>query len=300
MKKTEAKRAYDVVVLGGGPAGMMAAGRAGTLGASVLLLEKNPGLGKKLLISGGGRSNVTNAEFDTAVLLEKYKSHKKFLHSPFSQFTVKDTFNFFESHGMEIKVEEEKRAFPKSNTARSVLHVLEKFMKEGKVEIQTSTEVKSLVQKNDHYIVTTTLGEEISAKKIVMSTGGLSHPETGSTGDGFQWLEKFGADVGRGNAALVPIRTKESWGHKLSGLAFTEARVEIRVDGKLIDNKDGRKTGKILFTHTGLSGPTILNMSKLVGWAIEEGTVTLRIDIFPKEDVGSLDRRLQSLFVLAR
>lgn len=291
MKRQESDQNYDVIVLGGGPAGMMAAGRAGQLGASVLLLEKNPGVGKKLLISGGGRSNFTNAEFDTRALLTKYGGRAKFLHSPFSQFGVKETFEFFESHGMETKVEAEKRAFPKSDSSRSVLAALLNFMQEGHVVIKPDSEVASVTQKDGVYTITETGGASYVTTKIIMSTGGTSHPETGSTGDGFRWLKSLGAPVKKSNAALVPIRTRETWGHKLLGLAFMEARVSLMIDGKIAE----KNTGKILFTHTGLSGPLILNMSKKIGEAIEEGVVTLEIDVFPKEDTGMLDGRLQAL-----
>jgi len=259
---------YDVIVIGGGPAGMMAAGRAAMCGASVLLLEKNSGLGKKLLISGGGRSNFTNAEFDTSVLLKKYGERSKFLHSPFAQFSVKDTFQFFESHGMPTKVEAEKRAFPKSDTARSVLDALVHFMKEGGVVVKTESEVKKVVTHNDTYVVTEK-GGSYSARAIVVNTG---------------------------NASLVPIRTREIWGHALSGLAFAEAKITLLIDGKVKDKKQGVRVGKILFTHTGLSGPAILNMSMNIGEALEQGVVTLTIDIFPKEDLGALDKRLRALF----
>lgn len=291
MKKQENSQNYDVIVIGGGPSGMMAAGRAGQLGSSVLLLEKNSGVGKKLLISGGGRSNFTNAEFETRALLTKFGGRAKFLHSPFSQFGVKETFEFFESHGMETKVGAEKRAFPKSDSSRSVLAALLNFMQEGHVVIKLDSEVASITPKDSAYVVTLTGGTSYVAPNIIMSTGGMSHPETGSTGDGFRWLKDLGATVRKGNAALVPIRTREAWGHKLSGLAFPEARVSLLIDGKIAE----KNTGKILFTHTGLSGPLILNMSKKIGEAIEEGVVTLTIDIFPKEDHGMLDGRLLAL-----
>lgn len=291
MEQQQSKNTHDVIVIGGGPAGMIAAGRAAELGASVLLLEKNPGLGKKLLISGGGRSNVTNAEFDTGALLKKYKERSKFLHSPFAQFAVKETFAFFESHGMEIKIEAEKRAFPKSDSARSVLLALETYMKLGGVTIKTKSEVTGIVKKNDEYAVSLQNGTIYQSRNIVVSSGGMSHPETGSTGEGFKWLARLGHTVAQCSTALVPIATREDWGHKLSGLAFTEAKVTLLVDGK---SKE-KKVGKILFTHVGLSGPLILNMSKLVGESFEEGVVTLTIDLFPKEDRGALDRRLQIL-----
>ena len=291
------KEIYDVVVVGGGPAGMMAAGRAGECGASVLLLEKNPGLGKKLLISGGGRSNITNAEFDTAVLLKKYGARAKFLHSPFSQFGVKETLAFFEALGMETKVEAEKRAFPKSDTARSVLEALQKYMLRSGVTIKTKSEISTIAHGDGVYVLGLADKTSYTAKNIIVSTGGMSHPETGSTGDGFRFLGKLAHTIHKGNSALVPIATREAWGHEISGLAFTEARVSLFVDGKIAD-KATKNTGKILFTHTGLSGPLILNMSKRIGEAIEEGQVTLAIDIFPKEDRGALDRRLQALLQL--
>ena len=282
---------FDVIVLGGGAAGMMAAGRAGANGASVLLLEKNAGLGKKLLISGGGRSNVTNAEFDTGVLLKKYGPRAKFLHSPFAQFSVQDTFDFFTTHGMEIKIEAEKRAFPKSDTARSVLAALERYMAEGGVVIKTKSEVSLLTHLDDLYEVTLKDKMVYHAKNIIVSTGGMSHPETGSTGDGFRLLSALTHTIQKGNSALVPIATHEAWGHSLSGLALPDARVTLCVDGKVVE----KNIGKILFTHTGLSGPLILNQSRRIGEAMEEGVVTLAIDIFPKEDRGTLDRRLQEL-----
>lgn len=291
MEQQQSGTTYDVIVIGGGPAGMMAAGRAAELGASVLLLEKNPGLGKKLLISGGGRSNVTNAEFDTQTLLKKYKDRSKFLHSPFAQFGVKETIAFFETHGMPIKVEEGKRAFPKSDTARSVLEALETYMKHGGVTIRTKSPVQAIAHAGDGFAVTLTGGMTYGARGVVVSSGGMSHPETGSTGEGFGWLAKFGHRVAACSTALVPIATAERWGHKLSGLAFAEAKVSLFVDGKAKD----KKVGKILFTHVGLSGPLILNMSKQIGESFEEGVVTLAVDLFPKEDRGALDRRLQSL-----
>lgn len=291
MKKIHNTTEHDVIVIGGGPAGMIAAGRAGTLGASVLLLEKNPELGRKLLISGGGRSNFTNAEFDTRTLLQKYGTRAKFLHSPFSQFSVKETFVFFESHGMETKIEAEKRAFPKSDSSRSVLAALLRFMQDGHVVIKLDCEVREIIPREGGYTITEKDGTTYHSRKIIVSTGGTSHPETGSTGDGFRWLEKLGVSINKSNAALVPVRTRETWGHKLSGLAFTDVKVSLVIDGKVAE----KKIGKILFTHTGLSGPLILNMSKSVGEAMEEGIVTLAIDLFPKEDRGMLDDRLQVL-----
>src|SRR3990167_1944493 len=142
--KTKPDNIWDVVVIGGGPAGMMAAGRAAELGRSVLLLEKNPTLGKKLLITGGGRCNVTNNKPEVRTMLAKYKGNDQFLFSAFSQFGVQDTLNFFNRRGMATKEESEGRVFPISNNAQSVWDVLTRYMKEGSVEIQASAAVTSL------------------------------------------------------------------------------------------------------------------------------------------------------------
>lgn len=294
MKK-EGITTYDVVVIGGGPAGMMAAGRAAELGARVLLLEKNEKVGKKLLITGGGRCNVTNAEFDNRKLLEKFKGKGKFLFSAFSQFSVEDTLHFFHAHGMPTMVEEGQRVFPKSERAQSVWNTLERYMKDKKVRVLLDSPVSGFATKNGRITsVKLSNGNTISARAYILATGGMSRPETGSTGEGFMWLEKLGHTVRKPDPALVPIRTKEAWAHKLSGLAWSNAKVSIFQNEKLQDTR----TGKILFTHVGLSGPLILNMSKDIGELLKYGAVNMTIDLFPKEDQGALDKRIQEIFRL--
>lgn len=275
----------DVVVIGGGPAGMMAAGRAAELGVRVVLLEKNGILGKKLRITGGGRCNVFHAEFDTHILTEKYGKKGKCLHSVFAQFGVEDTKNFFESRGVPIKVEAEKRAFPVSNSALDIERVMEHYLAENSVKILRNCEVHTL-QKFENTItkVVHSLGE-IEAKKIIIATGGKSHPETGSTGDGFVWLEHLGHTVATPSAALVPLSVHDSWISNLAGISIADTKVTMYCDEK----KEGEKKGKLLFTHTGLSGPLILNMSKRIGELLQSGKTTLSIDFFPTEDLGTLD-----------
>ncbi|MEQ1561341.1 MAG: aminoacetone oxidase family FAD-binding enzyme, partial [Nitrospira sp.] len=172
---------WDVVVIGGGPAGMMTAGRAGSLGKKVLLIEKNESLGKKLLITGGGRCNVTNAEEDLRVLLSKFKDSDKFLFSAFSQFSNKDTLEFFNKRGMETKVEAFGRVFPTSNTAQSVWNVLLEYLKTNNVTVLSNCPVTGL-EKEENKITAVVLKNKrkIKAKSFVLSTGGKSHPETGS------------------------------------------------------------------------------------------------------------------------
>lgn len=284
---------YDVIVIGGGPAGMMAAGRAAELGARVLLLEKNPTLGKKLLITGGGRSNVTNAEFNPHLFLAKFKTAAKFLYSPLTQFVVEDTLRFFDDHGMPTKVEAEKRVFPVSDSAQSVWDVLVRYMEANKVTVKTNNEVVGL-EVSDSSVGGVQLknGERLEANAYILATGGKSRPETGSTGDGFRWLRKIGHSVSEPKPSLVPLRVRETWTHKLSGLSFADAKLSVFRDGK----KQDSRRGKILFTHFGLSGPLALNMSRSISESLPYGTVTVSIDLRPETNLGELDTELCMLF----
>ena len=285
---------WDLVVIGGGPAGMMAAGTASSKNKNlkVLIIEKNDSLGKKLLITGGGRCNITNAEFDTRVLLSKYKEAEPFLFSPFSAFGVKESLDFFLSKGLDTKVENEKRAFPITERAQSVWDVLVENLKENKVEILSNSPVKKLV-KDGNQITEAVLenGDKVRAKKFIVATGGTSRPETGSTGDGFKWLKDLGHKVLDSDASLVPISIKDSWVKKLSGVTLTDIKLSLFQDGE----KQKVEKGKILFTHFGISGPTVLNMSKDIGELLKYGEVFIELDLLPKENYGTLNEKLQNL-----
>ena len=284
---------WDVAVVGGGPAGMMAAGRAAELGASVILIEKNESLGKKLLITGGGRCNVTNAEFDNRKLLEKFKENGKFLFSAFSQLSVKDTLHFFNSKGMPTKIENENRVFPASNSSTSVLNTLISYMKEGGVTILTNSPVSEI--KNDEKSIASIVlenGEEIFAKSFVIATGGKSYPKTGSTGDGFVWLKKLGHTIIKPDSALVPVNIHDEWVKNLQGVTLPEIKISIFQADKKVESKKG----KILFTHFGVSGPTVLNMSRKINELLPYGDVFISLDILPQFDFSSLNTELQKLF----
>lgn len=298
---------YDVVVVGGGPAGMIAAGRAASKGRRVLLIEKNATLGKKLLITGGGRCNVTNNTTDNRVLLKRYGKAEPYLFSAFSQWDVTKTLEFFNTRGMETKVENEGRVFPVSNSAKSVFSVLENYLRENNVEILTSTAIKGFSHidgKIDSVIISTKPTREIHAKHFILATGGTSRPETGSTGDGFSWLREIGHTVKDPVASLVPILTKESWVANLAGLSLKDVRVTIGTGTleKFEKRIQSKKTEtKILFTHVGMSGPTILNMSsgirELLDWSDVDGEVIISLDLFPLLDHGMLNKKLQEIFV---
>lgn len=294
MKSTP-ETLYDVAVIGGGPAGMMAAGRAAERGLKVILLEKNESLGKKLLISGGGRCNLTNAEPDVRAFLSKFKDDGKFLFSTFSQHSVKDTLDFFHNRFMETKVEEGKRVFPVSDSSLSVFEVLISYMKAGKVTVRSNVPVTGFIQNKDKHIESVQLknGEVIHAKHFILATGGKSHPETGSTGEGFAWLEKLGHTISEPKAALVPIEVRDQWVKEISGVSMPNAKITLYQNGA----KQSTKKGKILFTHFGLSGPAILNMSSEVEDLMKYGDVVISLDLLPEHDYATLNDALQKLFI---
>lgn len=283
---------FDVVIIGGGASGMMTAIIAAQYGKRVVILEKNKVLGRKLDITGGGRCNITNAEFDTKKLLAVYGEAAPFLYSPFSQFSVQDTFEFFESRGISLVVQALKRAFPKSEKASDVTNLLKNELEKLGVGIFTQTSVKKLLHdRNTITGVETTKGIFIGTSYI-LATGGLSHPETGATGDGFLFLKDLGHTVKDPTPSIVPLVVSDEWVHKLAGISVSDVKITFMLDGK----KSFSKTGKILFTHFGLSGPTILNSASKVSDLLHSGLVTILIDLFPNKDIGSLEKEIIELF----
>ena len=282
---------FEVIVIGGGPAGMMAAIEAGKRGKSVLLLEKNSGLGKKLLITGGGRCNVTNNKPVVRDMLSQYKKAGKFLYSTFMQYGVKETIDFFNVRGLPFKEENEGRLFPVTDSAASVHAVLEKELRKNNITIKTNSCVTNVTQKDTLFTVTVGKEEHIKAVAVVIAAGGMARPETGSRGDAWPWLTALGHTVQAGSTALVPISIKETWAKALSGVSLPEATINIYCEGK----KRLSVRGKLLFTHVGLSGPVILNQSKAIGDMLVEGEVIITIDCAPTIDASVIQAEL--LFV---
>lgn len=287
------EKIWDVIVIGGGPAGMMAAGRAAERGGTVLIVEKNDSLGKKLLITGGGRCNVTNAEPDTRKLLAKFKDSDKYLFSAFSQWGVSDTLDFFHARNMDTKVEKELRVFPVSDSAQSVWDVLVENLKKHKVEILSNSQVAELAKTGDMITGVRLKNKSvISGKSIIVATGGISRPETGSTGDGYAWLKDMGHTVIQPTPSLVPVAIAAPWIKKLAGVTLTDIKLTLFQNN---EKQDSAK-GKLLFTHVGISGPTVLNMSKDIGELLKYGDVIVSLDLLPAQDYGMLNASLQQLF----
>ncbi len=274
---------------------MMAAGTAASRGQSVLLLEKNATVGRKLLITGGGRCNTTNHKPDPRTLLPKYKGAEPFLYSAFSQFGVADTLQFFTSHKLELVEEAEGRMFPITHKARSVYEVLVAYCKAHGVVIEMSSAVSSIGRERESGLMVITLANntKVHAKACIVATGGTSRPETGSTGEGFAWLKALGHTVAPNNASLVPLALHDAWAHKIAGVTLGGIKLTVYQDGV----KQQMQKGKILFTHTGISGPTVLNMSKDVGELLQYGDVTIMLDLLPALDYAMLKEKLQALLI---
>ena len=283
---------YDVIVIGGGASGLMAAGRAAERGLKVLLLEKNKRLGEKLRITGGGRCNITNAEENERLLLSHYGEAERWLYSPFSQFGMKSTFSFFEERGLPIVIQANKRAFPKSEKASDVLAVMNDYIKAGNVEIRTNIQVSEIIGNNGLIEKVIANGEEFVAKNYIIATGGKSHPETGSTGDGFRWLKNLGHTVADPTPTIVPLSVSDEWVKSLAGVSLDDIKITFFID----DKKQLALKGKILCTHFGLSGPLILNAAGKVADWLHEGVVTAKIDVYPNLDLGALDKHITKIF----
>lgn len=281
---------YDVAVIGGGPAGMIAAGRAGELGSKVILLEKNTRLGAKLLATGGGRCNLTNFRSNRE-LADKFGLKGQWLLSSLSRFGSKELIAFFNDRGLKTKIEDEKRVFPESDSSQDVLKVLVDYLKSSSVEVKLKAEIKRIVKQNNRIEkIILSSGEEIIADKYVIATGGKAHPQTGSTGEAYAWLEELGHKIITPKPALTPIIIKERFIKELEGLTLRNVKIVL--------SKDKQKiyfvSGSILFTNNGITGPIILNMSDMIQDDIKG--FKIKIDLFPDLTVEQLDKKLQEKF----
>ncbi len=249
-----------VLVIGGGAAGMMAAYAAGMCGHEVTLLEQNEKLGKKIYITGKGRCNFTNAS-PLEEIMQAVVSNPKFLYSAFYTFSNDAVMDFFENQGMPYKIERGNRAFPVSDHASDVIRALERAMKEQNVRIRLYTQVRELLIEDDKATgVLLTDGGKIMADSLILATGGLSYPTTGSTGDGHTMAKNSGHKIVTPRPALVPLTTKEEYILRMQGLSLKNVSLKIKDEKRVIYDA----FGEMLFTHFGVSGPLVLSASSVL------------------------------------
>lgn len=287
---------YDVIIIGGGPSGLMASVAAAGHGAAVLLIDKGAKLGRKLGISGGGRCNVTNIK-ETSELISHIPGNGRFLYSAFDHFNNQDIIDFFENLGIALKEEDNGRMFPVSDKASSVVSALIGKVRSLGVEIITDSPVAEVLYGNGAVEgVRLTSGKTLSASAVVIATGGKSVPQTGSTGDGYPWAEAAGHTITELFPTEVPILSREEWikSGELQGLSLRDVTLTVW-------NPKGKRViahrGDMIFTHFGLSGPIALRCSQFLRQVQRKSgtdTVELSIDLFPDLNPQQMEEQLQN------
>lgn len=280
----------DVIVIGGGPAGLMAAGKAASRGLSVLVLERNPRPARKLMITGKGRCNVTNACTLVNELMDAIPGNARFLYGAFSRFMPYDTMDLFEEMGVPLKIERGNRVFPESDKAVDIVDAIVAYAKNNGAKIMTGERVSSLLtDENGITGVVCESGNTFNAKNVIIATGGKSYPLTGSTGDGYTLSQSVGHTVTPPVPSLVPLETEEPWVKRLQGLSLKNVSISIR------DTDTYKEVytdfGEMLFTHFGVSGPMILSASAHLR-DITPGKYELSIDLKPALSEEKLDERV--------
>lgn len=279
---------YDVIVIGAGPAGLLAAGRVAELGAKVLILEKMRQEGRKLLITGKGRCNITNNKSIGEFITHVYPKGR-FLRTAFSQFYSEDILELLDRYGVESTLSRGGRYFPSSDKSSDVLQAFLKWVNELKVEIRCGHRVEKLIVENNTIIGIKTGGNEFKTKHVILATGGNSYPATGSNGEGYELARQVGHSIERVRPALVPIETAGQTAQKLQGLNLKNVRAVVWSN----DKKMGEDFGEMIFTHFGLSGPIILTLSRIVVDELhKKNKVEITIDLKPALDDQKLDKRL--------
>ena len=297
----------EVIVIGGGAAGMIAAYSAARTGHQVTLLEKNEKLGKKLYITGKGRCNITNAA-DLETMMSHIVSNPRFLYSSLYGFTNQDMIQLLNGAGLETKVERGMRVFPMSDKSSDVIKTLSDLLYQNGVRVYLNKKVESLILENAEKDkdgnacgkictgVVTEDGRKRKADVVIVTTGGISYPSTGSTGDGYRFAEAAGHQITPLSPALVPFTADEEWVKELQGLSLRNVGVVI-TSGK---KKLYTDFGEMLFTHFGVSGPAILSGSSVCAKHLKKGKLVLHIDLKPALDREQLDARLLREFKEAR
>lgn len=282
------KYEYDIAVVGAGPSGIMAAIRASELGRKVVIIEKNDSIGKKLLITGKGRCNITNS-CDPEGFVKKFGACGQFLRNAFYAFSSDDLVDFFGKAGVEMKTERQGRVFPVTDKSSSVVEALKKSLASNGAEILYGSSVSAIKKEDGGFVINIADKDDVRAKKVIIATGGASYRVTGSTGDGFRIAKELGHDIKPLRAELVPLVTEEEWVKDLQGLGLENIRIVFSSGKKKIESP----IGELMFTHFGVSGPLVLDLSGEVTALLEDGKeVALHIDLKPGLREEQLDSKL--------
>ena len=279
-----------VAVIGAGPAGMMADYYSAINNADVTVFEKNDKVGKKLFITGKGRCNITNSS-DMENIFANIVTNKKFLYSALYSYTNDDVMNFFENEGLKLKVERGNRVFPLSDHSSDVINTLKKSLKNQGVKIEYNTDVNDLIVKDNEVSgVVLSDGSKQNFDKVIIATGGISYPVTGSDGKGMKIIEKYGHTITDLRPALVPMNVLEEFAKDLQGLSLKNISVNFYEEGR--KKPIYSEFGEMLFTHFGVSGPVILSASSTIGKKLKNNNIILKIDLKPALNESQLDERI--------
>ncbi len=275
-----------VAIIGGGPAGVICAGEAAKKGNEVFLFEKNNRLLKKLLITGKGRCNITNSS-DISDFFDNIPVNKEFLYSAFYTFTNEDIIKLLENEGLKTKNERGNRVFPVSDKAGDVADALERYLRKTNAKIFLNAEVKNIEKKNDKFILT--IDKKVwEFDKVVIATGGLSYPVTGSTGDGYKFSEKLGHKITDLTPGLVPLTAKEEFCKEITGLSLRNVAVKLKSNNKVIFED----FGEMMFTPYGVTGPLVISASSHLNKKNIDNENFLYIDLKPALSEKQLDDRI--------
>ena len=285
-----------ILIVGAGPAGMMAAVKAAENGADVILLEKMERVGKKMMITGKGRCNMTNAA-PIPDIIKNIPGNGVFLNSAIRFFDNGDVIEFFENARVPTVTERGGRVFPASSRAADAVDAMLHQLHELGVEVRLRTEVRDLLEKDGQILgVRLSSGEELAGDAVIVATGGASYPRTGSTGDGFRMAAAVGHTVESPTPALVPLETEEEWPKELTGLSLKNVRVRLFSEDEPRE-KLGEALGEMMFTHFGVTGPIILTLSRTAAMYLQEHeTLDMEIDMKPALDEATLEKRVQRDF----
>jgi predicted Rossmann fold flavoprotein len=285
---------YDIAVVGGGAAGCMAAIRAGQLGGSVILFERNESLGKKIMLTSNGRCNLTNIS-PIQEFSKKYIPNGEFYRTAFHALSNTDLINVFKAKGLDFKVENRGRVLPVTNKASSVIKIMEEYIKENNVAVRYGRRVIAVEKIENHFIVTTDNYEKFMSLNVIIAAGGISYKTTGSTGDGFAIAKKFGHTITDLGPALVPLKTKESIVKAWQGISFDNVQITIYCGSK----RSISDAGDIIFTHFGISGPLVLDISGEIASLLKNHKeVKISIDFAPCIKKNELETELMKKFKL--